>query len=236
MTELREKLNNIVEEKNTKVTPENLRAGVEAFGVQGTFTADADATAEDIANGKTAYVNGEKITGTLEVSAGDDTNFISAIDNSMGANVTKLPDELTSLRNYAFYKCNQLKITSIPENVTSIGNYCFYECNQLKLTTIPTSVTSLGTYCFYGCASLKSLTCYGNITKIGAQCFRNSAINNLILPNITSVPTFGSMALDDTPLYNKKGYVYVPDTMVSQFKSATGWSYCPIKGISEWIE
>lgn len=65
MTELRQKINNIVEEKNTKVVPENIRAGRTMFDVEGTFSSDANATAEDIAMNKTAYVNGEKITGTL---------------------------------------------------------------------------------------------------------------------------------------------------------------------------
>lgn len=35
-------------------------------GVEGTYTSDADATAANIDKGKTAYVNGEKITGTSE--------------------------------------------------------------------------------------------------------------------------------------------------------------------------
>lgn len=45
--------------------PQNIRAGVRIFGVQGTFTSDADASAEDIAHSKVAYVNGEKITGSF---------------------------------------------------------------------------------------------------------------------------------------------------------------------------
>jgi hypothetical protein len=66
MTELRQKINNIVEEKNTKVVPENIRAGKTMFNVDGTFSSDANATAEDIVKGKTAYVNGEKIEGAYE--------------------------------------------------------------------------------------------------------------------------------------------------------------------------
>lgn len=42
----------------------NIKTGVSIFNVTGTFTSDADATAEDIAEGKSAYVNGVKITGT----------------------------------------------------------------------------------------------------------------------------------------------------------------------------
>lgn len=46
----------------------NIKAGITLFGVAGSTsvvdTSDADAVAGDIATGKTAYVNGVKITGT----------------------------------------------------------------------------------------------------------------------------------------------------------------------------
>lgn len=74
--QLQTNLDLILEEKNTKLLPENLRAGVTLLGVTGTMqegngggldTSDATATANDIAQGKTAYVNGEKVEGTIEL-------------------------------------------------------------------------------------------------------------------------------------------------------------------------
>jgi|LSQX01.3.fsa_nt_gb hypothetical protein len=44
---------------------DNIRAGKEIFGINGAFTADATATASQILSGKTAYVKGNKITGTM---------------------------------------------------------------------------------------------------------------------------------------------------------------------------
>lgn len=45
---------------------ENIKSGVTISGVTGTFTNDGTATASDMANGVTAYVNGEKVTGIIK--------------------------------------------------------------------------------------------------------------------------------------------------------------------------
>ena len=49
---------------------ENIKSGVTISGITGTFTNDATATASDIANGATAYVNGLKVTGTGAIETG----------------------------------------------------------------------------------------------------------------------------------------------------------------------
>ena len=68
-----EKSQAILTEKTNKIIPGNLKSGVTAFGVVGTFTNDADATASDLASGKTAYVNGAMITGVVPVyESGDE--------------------------------------------------------------------------------------------------------------------------------------------------------------------
>ena len=43
----------------------NIKTGVNIGGVTGTFTSDATAVAGNILSGKTAYVNGNKVTGTM---------------------------------------------------------------------------------------------------------------------------------------------------------------------------
>lgn len=69
MSQLQDNLEEILRQKNTYLLPANLKKDVSLLGVTGTYegidTSDADATADEIARGKTAYVNGQKITGTL---------------------------------------------------------------------------------------------------------------------------------------------------------------------------
>lgn len=54
-----------------KLKSSNIKYGVTIFGVEGSYTADATATAADIAQGKTAYVKGELVTGTMVPSMED---------------------------------------------------------------------------------------------------------------------------------------------------------------------
>lgn len=60
---------------NGNLLPEYIKAGITLGGVTGTLedldTSDATATPEDIAKGKTAYVDGKKITGTRAVPITD---------------------------------------------------------------------------------------------------------------------------------------------------------------------
>lgn len=54
---------------DTDLVAANIKKDIEIFGITGTYegtdTSDATATAADILTGKTAYVNGEKLTGTI---------------------------------------------------------------------------------------------------------------------------------------------------------------------------
>ena len=80
MATLLEKCNLILNNKNTNLKPENLKEGVTCLGVTGQLeegidTSDATAGPYDMAQGTSAYVNGEKVEGALPVyEAGDTVN------------------------------------------------------------------------------------------------------------------------------------------------------------------
>ena len=100
MSQLKTNLQEILAEKEQKIIAENIKKDVEIFGVIGTLeggidTSDANAVADDLAQNKTAYVNGVKVTGTVPVSENEQSEEkglflintdISNWDNQTGGN------------------------------------------------------------------------------------------------------------------------------------------------------
>ena len=215
-------------------------------------------------NGETTtYKPGDMATAIQNISSGGDpeleASFMSSIDSTLGANVTKLPSGITSIGNGAFRGCSSLALTELPSGITSIGNNAFQNCIKLALTELPSGITSIGDSAFTYCSSLALTELPSGITSIGSQAFRyckslsqitinsntlslgtNSFgdctnLKKIILPNIVTIPSLSSSTFSGTPIASGTGYIYVPDTLVDSFKSATNWStYADqIKPISE---
>ena len=83
------------------------------------------------------------------------------IDNNSITTVV-IPDNVTSIRDYAFSRCTNLMSITIPDSVTSIGNSAFYGCTKLTSVTIPNSVTSIGNGAFAYCSALASVKYRGS--------------------------------------------------------------------------
>lgn len=119
--ELQTKLDAILEDKNVNLLPENLKQGVTCLGVEGTIqagidTSDATAVASEIKFGKTAYVNGEKITGTVPEVAPLSVNGVDDINLNEGLSVL----ELKSPQDSIFRRGDALR-ASYEEISTKIG-------------------------------------------------------------------------------------------------------------------
>ena len=125
-----------------------------------------------------------------------------------------IPDDITKIKNYAFYDCTGLTSITIPNSVTSIGSEAFYRCTGLTSVTIPNSVTSIGSSAFSSCSGLTSITIPNSVTSIGSSAFYDcSGLTSVTIPN--SVTSIGDWAFYGTAWYNNlaDGVIYINNVL-----------------------
>ena len=133
-----------------------------------------------------------------------------------------IPESVTLIGECAFYGCSSLTSVTIPNSVTSIGMYAFSYCRGLTSINIPDSVTSIGQAAFFNCDSLTSVTIPDSVTSIGNYAFYGCHSLKEVYCKATTPPTGGDYMFD----YNASGRkIYVPTESVDAYKSAEYWSY-----------
>lgn len=167
-------------------------------------------------------------------------------------------DEISSVNDHAFAYCNKLSDVNLP-SATIINDYAFYYCTNLKNVYLP-SLTDIRAYAFSYCTSLTTLELpaleYAYIYMI-----RKSGVRTLKIPNVKTIDDYSfyyaesliavvieqtdiictlknKSAFSNTPIASGTGHIYVPDTLVEDYKAATNWStYADqIKPLSEYAE
>ena len=114
------------------ITADKILANKTILGMKGTATSDATATASDIASGKTAYVNGTKITGTYSGLSGSSTGTqIAALYKGSTSSLSAM----SSLNNQPGYlSLNTLAGKLIKSTDGKIFIYPYQLANSSKTT------------------------------------------------------------------------------------------------------
>ena len=98
-----------------------------------------------------------------------------------------IPSGITTIKDYAFKDCKNLREIALPSNVMGIGDYAFSCCSNLLKITLPSSVTSIGKYSFEHCYNLQEITLPSSVTSIGDHAF--NCCSNLLKITLSSSVT-----------------------------------------------
>ena len=165
-----------------------------------------------------------------------------------------LPEQLTSICDYAFTNAKHLAAITIPAEVVSIGEsafedcrlmdsvvfagnnvqeigaWAFYNCHNLSQITIPEGVTSIGNGAFYGCAYLKDLVLPSTLEDISDNGFALCAQLRQMTVNAVEPPAVDSKTFENV---NRAIPVHVPNGSGKKYRAAAVWQEFNIVDESE---
>jgi hypothetical protein len=133
---------------------------------------------------------------------------------------------------YVFYGCTKLA-SFIAPLLNAISVFVFYNTGLTSLT-LP-SATSVGMHAVRVCKSLTTVD-LAVCKSIAATAFEGDSLLTTVIIRTPSVCSIANVnVFQNTPIASGTGYVYVPDNLVSSYKTATNWSTYAnqIKGLSE---
>lgn len=119
-----------------------------------------------------------------------------AFFNSDISNIQQ-PNTLRSIRNYAYYSCNNLETISISRDLLNINEGTFKNCSNLKNITFHSSsvLYQIKKFAFYNDISLNSISFPSSLTIIDSKAFAYCAFQNITFPN--NVKFLGSSAFEN---------------------------------------
>ena len=194
-------------------------------------TIRVSAYADEVPNDEIWYEASEKLSETTVAdSSGLHTDAFNVIVKSHtfsnGKGIIKFDGDVTSIGDYAFYKCSSLTSIDIPNSVTKIGNGAFYNCKSLSSVTLGNGVKTIGGYAFRGCSSLPSISIPYNVQTIGNYVFAGcSSLSDVTFEDRVETLSLGSNGSSplfvDCPLEN----VYIGGKI--SYNTSSGYGYSP---------
>ncbi len=100
-----------------------------------------------------------------------------------------LPTTATSIGDYAFSGCSNLRIVSNMDNIIKIGSGAFYGCFNLNGLPSMNSLERIESEAFISCSKLSSIDLPNSLTSIGSAAFQycNNLESITIPENVTTI-------------------------------------------------
>ena len=211
---------------------------------EGYEAGNAEGYTKGYGEGETVGYDSGCFDGVQSISSNTISGKITLTGTSIKAgtfwNATKITaldaPNATSIGDYAFRNCSALKEINAP-NATSLGERSISICQDLTRAEFP-KLTAIQGYTFYGDYAL-TYADFPKVGSIGASAFYRCALKTLILRKADAIVTLAATsAFTGSGIANGTGYIYVPDNLVEQYKTAANWATyaSQIKPISDLEE
>lgn len=129
----------------------------------------------------------------------------------------------TKINSSVFSSCSSLATVNLP-NVVNIQPSVFYQCPLITSVVLP-KCEILGESCFSYCNSLETVILPNLNSFNGGSVFMNSGnLETLVIGGRSVVPNDYTNHFQGTKIASNNGYIYVPLSLVNEYKSATNWS------------
>ncbi len=128
-----------------------------------------------------------------------------------------IPNNITKIGRNAFEQTGLTNII-IPSGITSINDEVFKYCKHLTNITLTNSIISIGEYAFYDCDRLSQIIIPDRVTSIGKSAFGGCDNLTSVVIQSTTPPT-----LETDLFYGNEYRIYVPDSLVEAYKTASSW-------------
>ena len=145
--------------------------------------------------------------------------------------------------HHLYINGNEITNLDIPNDVTSIGDYAFTSCSGLASVTIPNSVTSIGNFAFRNCSGLTSIQVESSNKYFDSRNNCNAIIdsnNQLILGCKNTIIPNSVTSIGDYAFYGCSGLtsVTIPSCVESigilAFRGCSGLTSVDISDLTAW--
>lgn len=179
----------------------------------------------DTSGSKTLKTAGKYCEGDIGVSYVKPSGGGGSTDNEdaiISRTITSYSNpRITSLGEYALSNCSMLTSVDFPL-VTKMGISVFSYSNSLVNINLPLLATmDNNAFAFCTGFSKLSLPCITNISSFAFM--RDSNLITLILSNYQMCTLTNKNAFNNTPIASGTGYIYVPQALLEDYKTATNW-------------
>ena len=98
-----------------------------------------------------------------------------------------IPDDVTTIAEYAFNGCGSLKSVTMHDGVTNVKAGAFSTCANIESVKLSAGLTMISGQLFYKCTNLKTIDIPSSVTEIQGSVFYYAGLTSITIPDSVTI-------------------------------------------------